>query len=175
VAPLVRQRHRQRDPDLPEVLVVDGAVEPGEGERQLAAAAACVISGPAVLLALALGTPVVTSAQTARRLGLVAGREVEVAAGAEAAREVAEEIAADPERAARLSRRARRCAERRFDLTVPAEELAHRLGLVSDPTVASSRIEARLAELATPSGAPLRHRWATALAGLDGHPQGSTP
>lgn len=175
VAPLVRQRHRQRHPELPEVLVVEGAVEPGEGERRLAAAAACVISGPAVLLALAMGTPVVTSAQTARRLGLVAGREVEVAGGAAAARSLAEEVAADPERAARLSRRARRCAERRFDLAAPAAEVARRLGLVPDPTPASGRIEQRLAELATPPGAPLRHRWEAALAGLDGHPQGSIP
>jgi hypothetical protein len=154
-------------------VVVEGSVAPGAGERALAAAAACVVSGPATLVAMAMATPIVTSAETARRLGLRAGREVEVAAGRAAAEVAAAEVAADPARAAALSRRARRCAERRFDLGLPAGEVAVRLGLVAPPGLGRRRLDERLGELATAPAAPIRARWSAALAGLDDHPQGS--
>lgn len=171
VPPVVRARRRQRlglDPG--HVMVVEGGVDAADGERELAAAAAAVVSGPATLLALALGTPTVTSADTARRLGLRVGRDVEVAAGPEAAAALAASIAADPGRAAAMSRRARRCAEHHLDLGRPAEAVRRALGLSTADLSPQGRVDDRLAELALPITAPQRVRVADALAvlGSDG-------
>lgn len=175
VAPIVRARRREAA-GLPavHVLKVEGGVEPLGGEQELAMASAAVVSGPATLLALALGTPVVTSVDTARRLGLRAGRDVEVASGPDAARDLAEEIARDDARAAALSRQARRRAEDHLDLGRPAREVARRLGLVADATSATARIDDRLAELSTPAGSPTRARVAGALAVLTADGGGSS-
>lgn len=167
MAPLVRRQWRERM-GLPvdHVVRIEGGVEPFDGERELSVAAAAVVSGPATLLALALATPVVTSAETARRLGVRPGRDVEVAAGPEAALALATEIARDDARAAALSRRARRCAEHHLDIGRPARVVAEGLGLAVEPTGAIGRVDARLDELATPAGSPVRVRVADALAGL---------
>ncbi|MCU1368949.1 MAG: hypothetical protein JWO77_143, partial [Ilumatobacteraceae bacterium] len=96
VSPLVRRRRREAAGlPLVHVLKIEGGVEPIGGEQELAMASVAVVSGPATLLALALGTPVVTSGDTARRLGLRPGRDAEVAGGPEAALELAEAIAVD--------------------------------------------------------------------------------
>ncbi len=95
----------------------------------LAVTAAAVVTGPLVPLALALGTPVVTSPETARRLGLHPGIEVEVVAGRQAADQAARELAGDLERASVLSQRGRRFAENHLDLSRPAAAVACRLGL----------------------------------------------
>jgi hypothetical protein len=176
VAPLVRARWRERL-GLPEqhVVRIDGGVEPGDGERSLMVASAAVVSGPATLLALALATPVVTSADTARRLGLRAGREVEVAAGRDQALALAEEVAADDARASALSRRARLAVERHHDLGRPAVTVARVLALAPDGLGPLDRIDDRLAELATPTGSPIRHRAALALAALTADGGGSRP
>ncbi|HWJ62907.1 MAG TPA: hypothetical protein VNS19_13145 [Acidimicrobiales bacterium] len=175
VAPLVRARRREAA-GLPavHVLKVEGGVEPLGGEQELAMASAVVVSGPATLLALALGTPVVTSTDTARRLGLRAGRDAEVASGPDAALELAEEIARDDARAASLSRHARRCAEDHLDLGRPAREVARRLGLAPTPQGALARVEDRLVELSTPAGSPTRARVADALAVLTADGGGSS-
>lgn len=174
VAPLVRRRWRERL-GLParHVVRIDGGVDPGDGERSLAVASVAVVSGPATLLALALATPIVTSAETARRLGLRAGRDVEVAAGREQAMAVAAEVAADDARAAALSRRGRLVAERSHDLGRPAHAIAAALGLHPDDACTSVRLQARLAELATPPGSPVRHRVDLALAALTADGGGS--
>ena len=167
VAPLVRARRREHL-GLPAVHVVKvgSGADPVEGERDLAVGSAAVVSGPATLLALSLGTPVVTSADTARRLGLRAGRDVEVAAGPEQAMALAYEIAVDDARAASLSRRARRCAEHHLDLGRPAGVIARRLGLAPAPHGPIARVDERLDELSTPIGSPTRARVADALAVL---------
>jgi hypothetical protein len=156
------------------VLKVEGGVEPVGGEQELAMASAAVVSGPATLLALALGTPVVTSHDTARRLGLRAGRDVEVASSPDAALEIAHEIAVDEARAATLSRHARRCAEVNLDLGRPAREVARRLGLLPSPDGAAARVDERLAELSTPAGSATRTRVADALAALTADGGGSS-
>ncbi len=175
VPPLVRRRRREAAglPDV-HVLKIDGGVEPAGGEQELAMASVAVVSGPATLLALALGTPVVTSGDTARRLGLRPGRDAEVAGGPEAALALAEEIALDDARAAALSRHARRCAEHHLDLGRPAREVAQRLGLVPTPHGPLAHVDARLAELSTPAGSPTRARVAGALAALTADGGGSS-
>lgn len=175
VAPLVRARRREAL-GLPPIHVVKlgSGVEPDEGELALSVASAAVVSGPATLLALTLGTPVVTSSDTARRLGLRPGRDVEVAGNPEAALALARDIALDDARAASMSRHARRCAEHHLDLGRPAQDLARRLGLVPTPTGPLAHVEDRLAELSTPIGSPTRARVDDALAVLVAHGGGST-
>lgn len=95
----------------------------------LSLAAAAVVTGPMVPLALALGTPVVTSPVSAERLGLHPDLEVQVVAGRRRADAAARALANDPRRAAELSRRARRFAEHHLDLGHAAEIVAERLGL----------------------------------------------
>ncbi len=175
VSPLVRRRHREAT-GLPAVhiLRIEGGVDTVGGEQELALASVAVVSGPATLLALALGTPVVTSGDTARRLGLRPGRDVEVAGGPDAALALAEEIAGDDARAAALSRHARRCAEHHLDLGRPSQEVARRLGLVRTPDGPLARVDERLAELSTPASSPTRHRVADALAVLTADGGGSS-
>ncbi|MEZ5204294.1 MAG: hypothetical protein R2701_07910 [Acidimicrobiales bacterium] len=176
VAPVVRARGRLAA-GLPErhVVHVEPGSEPDGGDRALALASAVVVSGPPTLLALALGAPTVTSADTARRLGARPGRDVEVASSAQHAAAIAEEIAADDTRAASLSVRARRCAEHHLDLGRPAQVVASRLGL--DPSTASaagSLVDRRLGELRTPAPSPVRRRAAAAVAVLQGDGEGSS-
>ena len=168
IAPLVRDRWRSRH-GLPAELVVavEHATEAADLAASLALASAAVVTGPSITLALALGTPSVTSPETARRLGLRPGLDVEVAGGPEAADRLAREIAADPARAARLSRRGRRYAENHLDLGRPAAVVRRRLGLAppAGPGAgALAHLEGRLVELATPAGAPIRLRVDDALA-----------
>ena len=79
--PLIRARWRERL-GLPAALVVaiGPDVDPAaEDRRVLSYAAAAVVTGPMLETALTLGTPLVTTAADADRLGLRAGQHVEVA------------------------------------------------------------------------------------------------
>lgn len=176
VPPLVRARRRQQQ-GLPEhhVVRIEGGAEPEGGEQALASASVAIVSGPATLLALALGTPTVTSGDTARRLGLRPGRDAEVARDPASAAELADAVADDPARAAALSRRARRCAEHHLDLGRPARRVAEGLGLVPTPSGGRGHLEARLDELHCPAGSPVRQRVADALAtfAVDGRSSGA--
>ena len=129
-APLARMAERDRL-GLPEHLVVavDHPRVTDDIATILAVAAAAVVTGPLVPLALAMGTPVITSPETARRLGLHPGVEVEVVAGRQAADQAARELAGDLDRAAAMSHRGRRFAEHHLDLSRPAAAVACRLGL----------------------------------------------
>ncbi|MCB0964369.1 MAG: hypothetical protein KDA98_13905 [Acidimicrobiales bacterium] len=169
VPPLVRARRREQQ-GLPEhhVVRIEGGAEPEGGAPALASASAAIVSGPATLLALALGTPTVTSGDTARRLGLRPGRDAEVARDPAAAAELADAVADDAARAAALSRRARRCAEHHLDLGRPARRVAEGLGMVPARAGGRGRLEDRLDELACPHGSPVRVRVADALAALTG-------
>lgn len=165
VSPLVRQRWRERY-GLPAELVVgvDPPKDLDELAGPLALASVAVLTGPATALALALGTPLVTNPSSARRLGIRAGVDAEVAATGDAAAAMARAVAADPDLAAVLSRRGRRFAERHLDLSRPAQTLRVRLGL--DPQPVPSGVDvalARLDELATPPVGPIRHRLAEAV------------
>jgi hypothetical protein len=172
--PLVRSRRRQRLglPDRHVVRVPDdedpALTAPLDAPRvsPLATCSVAVVHGPATLVALALGAPTVTSAETARRLGLRPGRDVEVAAGPTQAKTVAEAIAADEDRSALLSRRARRCAEHHLDLGRPAAQVAAALGLGSQDPGGAGRLLDRLDELGTPTDSVQRLRVADALAGI---------
>jgi hypothetical protein len=171
LAPLVRRRWRERL-GLPDEHVVrlEAGTDPADDEQALRTAAAAVVSGPATLLALALGAPVVTSGDTARRLGVRPGRDVEVAADPDQAAELAAAIAADPARAASLSRRGRRCAEHHLDLGRPARVVGERLGLrAMPPRGLDATAAVRLDELGTPASSPTWRRSADALAGIVAH------
>ncbi len=164
--PLVRSRWRLRH-ELPPHLVVevDHHARTDDAATTLALSAAAVVMGPLVPLALALGTPTVTSRETARRLGLQAGVEVEVAADQAEADDLARELAHDEPRAAALSRRGRRHAEHHLDLGRPATLVRQRLGLVPTPAPdRRSNVIARLDELGTPAGARQRERAFVAIA-----------
>lgn len=169
VSPFVRERWRRRY-ELPEDLVVtagmagspdlDDDVE-GAGLAVAAAVAAC---GRVVLRAMALAAPTATDVATADRFGL--GDGVVVADDPVAA---AAELAADPIRAAALSRRARREVEERHDLVAPARAILS--------CVASSRLPGpsyartwweRLEELGTPRHSIPARRAGAAVADLPG-------
>ncbi len=127
------ERAAERDRlGLPDAFVVaiDHQVPTDDIVAILSVASAAVVIGPLLPLALALGTPSVTSAESARRLGLHAGLEVEVASGRRAADRAARELAADVDRSAERSQRGRRFAEHHLDLARPAAVVRERLGLV---------------------------------------------
>lgn len=168
VLPPVARARERRDLGLPEqfVVAVDHPVATDDIVTVLALATAAVVTGPLLPLALALGTPVVTGPETARRLGLQAGVEVEVASGPVAADRLARSLAAYELGAAALSRRGRRFAERHLDLGRPAAVVRHRLGLGPLPAAhdggALGRLEVRFQELATPPESRIRQRAAVA-------------
>jgi hypothetical protein len=165
IAPLVRQRWRERYGLPPELVVgVDAPRDPEKLAGPLALASVAVLAGPSTALALALGTPLVTNPSSARRLGLRPGVDAEVAPTGDRAAAVARAIAADQDRAAVLSRRGRRFAECHLDLSRPAAVVRRRLGI--DPTPLPSGVDlaiARLDELGTPPVGPIRHRLAVAV------------
>lgn len=165
IPPVVRQRWRRRFALPPELIV---ALEPGAHPEDLATdlalASVAVVTGPSTILALALGTPVVTSPETADRLGLRPGLDAEVADDSDEAAGLARAVARNEERAAALSRRGRRFAERHLDLAAPARALRRRLGLVTaEPPGPRDVVALRLDELATPGSARVRHRAQAAL------------
>lgn len=125
----------RRELDLPDAfaVAVDHPRPTDDVVTALSVAAAAVVTGPMLPLALALGTPVVTSPVSAQRLGLHPELEVEVVAGVRRADLAARALAADLDRAVELSRRGRRFAEHHLDLSHPAAHVAERLGLSPVP------------------------------------------
>ncbi len=168
VPPFVRERWRRRaglDPSWVVAIGVPGAspLPDDTVPTALAVAAAAAVVGPRLVTALALGTPVVTDAGSAARVGAEPGDDLVVAPPADVLA-VAAVVAADPVRAASLSRRARRLAERRFDLAPAARLLADRLGLVPARPDPFAAVASALADLGTPPGARPAVRAAEALA-----------
>lgn len=156
LSPLVRRRWR-RMLGLPDELVVVLGFEPTTSLTDAAVASALAICdtaavrGPWALLALALGTPVVTDAVSAQQLGARDDREV-VVAGAPNAFDAAHDLARDEHRAARLGAAARLLAEQVHDVTPSALALARRLG-IAPAERPDNALQARLSELGTPAGA----------------------
>ncbi len=171
LAPLVRARWRERLGLPPRLVVAVGseASAHGDGPTNLALAAAAVVTGPLVATALALGTPLVTSWAEADRLGLRAGREVELSEPDSPSHRdaLAQALAADDQRAARCSVAARRFAESTLDLDRIAGLLLERLSIGTTRSSGPLAIlDRRLAELGTPRHGPVRSRVAAATAAL---------
>lgn len=173
VAPLVRARHRDRA-GLPEVLVA----RPTAGERlsdvELRRSSAVVAAEQDLPLALAFGTPIVTSAAAARRIGAEPARDLVVAPDDDQA-DAALRLALDPERSARLSAHGRRFAEQHLDLGPVAEAVRSALGLdAGSPAAPTGALHDRLDELAAPPGGWVRARMAELVA-IDDAGLGQTP
>lgn len=172
VTPFVRARWRRRL-DLADTLVVDvragHAGGPSLPDRlvptALAVAAAAVVDDRWIDVALALGTPVVTDASSARRIGATDGIEV-VTASPEECWETARALARDLPRAAALGRAGRRHCEHRHDLRTPAAEVAGLLGLAAPDLDAERIVRRHLSELWTPADARVAARASAALAGF---------
>ena len=173
VTPFVRARWRRRL-GLADTLVVDvraghAAASPPLPERlvptALALTAAAVVDDRWIDVALALGTPVVTDASSARRIDATDGLEV-VTASPEEAEEAARALARDLPRAAALGRAGRRHCERRHDLRTPAAEVAARLGLADQALDAEQTVRRHLGELWTPADARVAARATAALVGF---------
>jgi hypothetical protein len=156
LAPLVRERWR-RLLGLPDELVVVLGFEPvtpladAAIPSALATCNAAAVRGPWALLALALGTPLVSDTTGAQRLGARDDREV-VVAGAPDAADAARDLGRDVRRAARLGWAGRRLAEQIHDVGPSALALARRVGIVG-PDHPGDVLRARLDELGTPPGA----------------------
>jgi hypothetical protein len=168
VSPLLRRRWRERR-ELPAHLVVDTSVD---HEDHLAVAAAAVVDFESLPLALALGTPCVTTPSAAAALHLTDGRDVLVADDLPAARLRAAELAADEVTASRLSRVGSRTARDRSPRQV-ARTLARRLGLLTSPDDQWHRALGRLEDLGLPPGSPVRQRVFDAFAPFE--PAAPTP
>lgn len=173
VTPFVRARWRRRL-GLADTLVVDvRAGHAGDGPplpdrlvpTALAVAAAAVVDDRWIDVALALGTPVVTDASSARRIGATDGIEV-VTVSPEECWETARALARDLPRAAALGRAGRRHCEHRHDLRTPAAEVAARLGLADQALDAERIVRRHLSELWTPADARVAARASAALAGF---------
>ena len=114
----------------------------------LSLAAAVAVRGDCLVIALALGTPIVTDAASAQRYGVRDGVEVVVADGA-AAGSAARELAGDERRAARLGRAATIRFGRGLDARAAATSVLARLG---GPAPSPTRmLRHRLDELKTPT------------------------
>jgi hypothetical protein len=156
LSPLVRRRWR-RMLGLPDELVVVLGFDPvtplpdAAIASALAICDAAAVRGPWTLLALALGTPLVTDALSAQRLGARDDREVALATPANAVEE-ARHLAGDVRRATRLGAGGRRLAEQVHDVAPYALALARRLGIVVAERP-HDVLQARLTELGTPPGA----------------------
>jgi hypothetical protein len=160
VPPLLRRRWRERR-QLPPDLVVDTSVD--HDESLLAVAAAAVVDFATLPLALALGTPCVTTTTAAAALHLSDGRDVIVEDSPAGARRRAEELAADETTASRLSRAGSSTARERSPRHV-ARALARRLGLLTLDDSQWHRAMSRLDDLGLPPGSPVRQRVLDAFA-----------
>lgn len=133
VPPFIRARWRRRlglDENFTiRVGVPDGSTTPDEAlVASLAVAAAAVVRGEWLPVALMLGTPVVTDKASVDALGIPA-EGVCVVADEVSADEALIALIESPERVAALSRAASRFAREHLDLGYAARNLMHRLGL----------------------------------------------
>ena len=135
----------------------------------LAVCSVAVVRGRWLLTALALGTPVVTDASSARHIG--ATEHVHVAVGSLAgATDTARALAADPARATALGWGGRMLVEQQHDLDDLARRLVVDLGIGPSglPSAALAGLDAALDELGTPIGSPVAIRALRRCAGVAG-------
>ena len=174
LSPFVRERWRGRL-GLPNPLVVEfGGAAPSPFDdvtapSALAVCSAAVVRGPWLVTALALGTAVVTNAASAANIGATASVHVAVA-GPHDARAVAEELAADPARAAALGWGGRMLVEERHDLRTVAIEVVSVLGIgpLRFPDAPLARIDAELDALGTPTASSVANRVLRRVASIAG-------
>lgn len=165
--PLVRRRWQEQlgRPDGWTVLA-DG-VPPADRPEVLAVCSAAVVSGDDLALALALGTPVVTTAAAARSIGALDNEHVVVAGDGDDAIVVASLLAVDEARAAAVGAAGRRLAEAQLDIVALARQILSAAGLESGPGSVTN-LDSRLRELHTPPGSRIRNRVDNATAALIG-------
>lgn len=164
LAPLVRARWRERT-GLPADLVVRaGYHDPWPADdasipAALAVCSAAAVRGPWLLMALALGTAVVTDAAEADRLGAREGIELLVDEAATAPTR-AQAVAADWPAAARLGHEARRLVEEEHSWSGLARALLDHLGIERPrfPYAPLAGLQARLDDLGTPPDSPVALR-----------------
>jgi hypothetical protein len=174
LSPFVRERWRERL-GLPSPLVVEfGASAPSQiddvtAPSALAVCSAAVVRGPWLVTALALGAAVVTDAASAAHIGATASVHVAVT-GPHDARAVAEELAADPARAAALGWGGRMLVEERHDLGTVAIEVVSVLGIgpLHFPDAPLARFDAELDALGTPTTSSVANRALRRVAAIAG-------
>ncbi len=166
VPPFIRARWRLRlglDENFTVRVGVPDALKPAEGgfSASLAVAAAAVVSGEWLPVALMLGTPVVTDKASVDALGIPA-EGVCVVSDQASTDEALNALIESPERVAALSRAASRFAREHLDLGYAARNLMHRLGLARPGLHVRPWHETQLANVLdamnTPLTAPIRQR-----------------
>lgn len=172
--PAVRARWRRRFGLPVDWIVRSDAIADADRTTALAlcsAAVVAVVAGGEVadlVVALALGTPVVTSAEGADAVGAADGVHLVVSVPGERATQVAEDVAADPYRCVRLGFAARTLVEAGgLDLGAAARRLVARLGITTAAAPLGG-LGARLDDLATPPTSDIRRRAREATAVLTG-------
>lgn len=171
IAPFVRQRWRRRLglPD-PWILEFDGhrspPIDPDLRPTALALCSAAVVTGPDIITALALGTPVVTTPSAATLID--AEPDVHLVVRTHDRRGAADALAADPPRAAAIGWGGRLLVEERFDLRTVAVAILDRLGIgpAPFPAAALAGLDAELAALGTPANSPVATRILRKVANL---------
>ncbi len=161
ISPFVRARWRERLGIADRFFVRLGVQDAWTGPdatipAALAVCTAAAVRGPALLTALALGTPVVTDDDSARRVGAEPG--VHVLTATPTAVDVAlEELAANPARATAIGIGGRHLVETRHDLGALAIDLLDRLGIgpAPFPDAPLASLDAELAALGTPDASPV--------------------
>ena len=174
LSPFVRERWRNRLGLASPLVVEFGATAPSPidditAPSALAVCSAAVVRGPWLVTALALGTAVVTDAASAANIGATPSVHVAVS-GPHDARAVAEELAADPARAAALGWGGRMLVEERHDLGSVAIEIVSVLGIgpVRFPDAPLARFDAELDALGTPVASSVANRALRRLAAIAG-------
>ncbi len=174
LSPFVRSRWRQRL-GLPSSMTVEigsnGAhpVPATDALASLAVCSAAVVRGPLLVPALALGTPVVTNATDAARIGAEASVHLSVATVTEASA-VADALAVEPARATALGWGGRRLVEGELDLGRVAFALIASLGIgpIEFPAAPLARLDAELEALGTPPRSPVAIRTLRRAASIAG-------
>ncbi len=165
LSPFVRERWRRRL-GLPSPMVIElgstaaTAIRATDALASLAVCSAAVVHGPFLVPALALGTPVVTDAAAASRIGAEPSVHLAVASST-GARAVADELADEPARATALGWGGRRLVEG-GDLDVGrtafAVIAALGIGPIEFPQAPLARLDAELEALGTPLRSPVAVR-----------------
>ncbi len=164
ISPFVRSRWRERL-GLPDPLIVRlGVLDPWPTDDQavpaaLATCSAAIVRGPWLLTALALGTPVITDASSAARIGATHNIHVVVASPTEPnARAVA--LSGDLPRATAIGWGGRLLIEERHDVGGVAISLLDALGIgpTGFPEAPLANLDAELAALGTPDTSSVAQR-----------------
>ncbi len=180
VAPFVRGRLR-RARGVADPLIVEQDPKSGQWSANgvhvpsdlvttaVACASAAVVTGPALVVAMAWATPCITDTESQVVTGARAGRDVLVGDTLAERRRLARTVAADDRTASRLSWSGRTLVEARHRPEMAAATLVRRLRLGAASLVPGpAPLAARLAEMGTPEDSVLAQRVRMATAGFVG-------